>query len=79
MVSQGWHYFFYRGVKCKCSMRLALFISAAVFAVAWAVGFFVFSAGMLIHVCMITAALLLMQAIIINPAPKIVTDPNKAL
>jgi len=51
-------------------MRVALYIMAVVLTAAWIIGFFIFSAGMFIHIFMITAALFLMQAIIINPKPQ---------
>jgi len=58
-------------------MRLALYILAALLAVSWIVGFFIFKTGMFIHVLMITSALLLMQAIIINPKPSRIMDAEK--
>jgi 4-hydroxybenzoate polyprenyltransferase len=51
-------------------MKLALFILAALLAMAWIVGFFVLNAGLFVHILIITAALFLMQAIIINPKPQ---------
>ena len=60
-------------------MKLALFILAFVLATAWAIGLFVFSAGVLIHVLLISAALFLMPAIIINPRPKIAAGSTKTI
>ncbi len=48
-------------------MKLALFIIAALLAVAWIISCFVLKAGIFVHIFLITAALLFMQAIIINP------------
>ncbi len=48
-------------------MKLALFIIAALLAVAWIVSCFVLKAGIFVHIFLITAALLFIQAIIINP------------
>ena len=59
-------------------MKLALYILAALLAASWVVGFFILKTGMFIHVLMITAALFLMQAIIINPKPSRITDAEKA-
>lgn len=50
-------------------MKLIFFIIAVLLAATWVVGFFIFTAGMVIHVLLISAALFLMQAIIINPKP----------
>ncbi|MGZ8508729.1 MAG: DUF5670 family protein [Chitinophagaceae bacterium] len=58
-------------------MKLALYLLAALLAISWVVGFFILKAGMFIHVLMITAALFLMQAIIINPKPNRITDAEK--
>lgn len=68
LIKQGWHHFFYTRVN-EC-MKLALFILAALLAASWGIGFFVFKTGMVTHILMITAALLLMQAIIISPKPQ---------
>lgn len=51
-------------------MRLAFFIIAVVLTIAWIIGFFVFNAGMLIHVLFISALLSLMQGIIFTPKPQ---------
>jgi hypothetical protein len=51
-------------------MRLALYILAALLGASWVIGFFIFNAGMFIHILVITAALFLMQAIIISPKPQ---------
>ena len=51
-------------------MKLALYIMAVLLTAVWIIGFFIFSAGMIIHIFMIAAALFLMQAIIINPKPQ---------
>ena len=51
-------------------MKLALYILAALLAASWIVGFFIFNAGMFIHILIIIAALFWMRAIIINPGPQ---------
>ena len=56
-------------VQNKC-MKLALFIIAALLATVWLVGFFIFNAGIFIHILMITAALFWMQGIIVSPKPQ---------
>lgn len=48
-------------------MKLVLFIMAILLTAVWIIGFFIFSAGTIIHIFMIIAALFLMQAIIIKP------------
>ncbi|MGK2863624.1 MAG: lmo0937 family membrane protein [Chitinophagaceae bacterium] len=53
-------------------MRRVLFIIAALTAVAWLIGFFIFRAGMFIHISMMTSALCWMQAVIINPKPQVI-------
>lgn len=57
-------------------MKRALYIVAALLAASWVVGFFILKTGMFIHVLMISSALLLMQAVIINPRRGRVTDPE---
>lgn len=51
-------------------MKLALYIMAVLLTVVWIIGFFILSAGMIIHIFMIAAVLFLMQAIIISPKPQ---------
>lgn len=51
-------------------MRLAFFIISVLLTVAWIIGFFVFNAGMLIHVLFIAALISLMQGIIFIPRPQ---------
>ena len=48
-------------------MRLTLFIVAALLTVSWILGAFVFKAGTLIHIFVISAALSFMQGIIHTP------------
>jgi hypothetical protein len=48
-------------------MRLTLFIVAALLTVTWILGAFVFKAGTLIHIFVISAALSFMQGIIFTP------------
>jgi cytochrome c oxidase subunit IV len=55
-------------------MKLVLCILAVLLAASWVVGFFIFKTGMFIHVLMIMAALLLIQAIIISPKPNRIAD-----
>lgn len=57
-------------------MKRALYIVAALLAASWVVGFFILKTGMFIHVLMISSALFLMQAVIINPRRGRVTDPE---
>ncbi len=75
-IKRGWHHFFYTGVKC--SMKLALFILAALLAAAWIIGFFIFKTGTMIHVLMIAAVLFFMQAIIVSPKRNRVIDTESA-
>jgi len=51
----------------NCTMRLTLFIVAALLTVSWILGAFVFKAGTLIHIFVISAALSFMQGIILTP------------
>lgn len=51
-------------------MKRALFVVAALLTASWIIGFFILKTGLLIHVLMIMAALLFMQAIIISPKPQ---------
>jgi len=51
-------------------MKLALYIIAGLLATAWILGFFIFSAGVVIHILVISAALSFMQAIIFTPRPQ---------
>lgn len=76
LIKRGWHHFFYTGIKC--SMKLALFILAALLAAAWIIGFFIFKTGTMIHVLMIAAVLLFMQAIIVSPRRNRVIDTESA-
>jgi hypothetical protein len=76
LINRGWHHFFYTGVKC--SMKLALFILAALLAAAWIIGFFIFKTGTMIHVLMIAAVLLFIQAIIVSPRRNRVIDTESA-
>ena len=55
-------------------MKLAFFIIAALLAVAWILGYFVFNAGAFIHFFVISSALSLMQAIIFTPRPQPIGD-----
>lgn len=48
-------------------MKLVLYIIAVLLVIAWILGFFIFSAGMFIHVLVIAAAISFLQAIIIAP------------
>ena len=48
-------------------MRLTLFIVAALLTVSWILGAFVFKAGTLVHIFVISAALSFMQGIILTP------------
>lgn len=59
-------------------MKLALFILAALLAAAWIIGFFIFKTGTMIHVLMIAAVLLFMQAIIVSPRRNRVIDTESA-
>ena len=51
----------------NCTMRLTLFIVAALLTVSWILGAFVFKAGTLVHIFVISAALSFMQGIILTP------------
>ena len=51
-------------------MKLVLFIIAALLATIWLIGFFIFDAGMFIHILMITAALFWIRGIIVSPKPQ---------
>jgi hypothetical protein len=51
-------------------MKLAFYILSVLLTVAWIIGFFVFNAGMLIHVLFISALLSFMQGIIFIPGSK---------
>lgn len=51
-------------------MKLALYIVASLLALAWIVSCFVLKTGAFAHIFIITAALSLMQAIIISPKPQ---------
>ncbi len=55
-------------------MKLAFFIIAALLAVAWILGYFIFNAGTVIHFLFISAALSLMQGIILTPKPQPIGD-----
>ena len=55
-------------------MKLAFFIIAGLLAIAWILGYFVFNAGTFIHILVISAALALMQGIIITPKPQPISD-----
>jgi 4-hydroxybenzoate polyprenyltransferase len=55
-------------------MKLAFFIIAGLLAVAWILGYFIFSAGTYIHILVISAALSFMQAIIVTPRPQPISD-----
>jgi hypothetical protein len=72
VIKRGWHHFFY--TRVNVFMKLVLYILAALLAASWVIGFFIFKTGMFIHILMIMAALLLMQAIIINPKPNRIAD-----
>jgi hypothetical protein len=51
----------------NCTMRLTLFIVAALLTVSWILGAFVFKAGTFVHIFVITAVLSFMQGIIFTP------------
>ena len=55
-------------------MKLAFFIIAGLLAIAWILGYFVFSAGAFIHILVISAALSWMQGIILTPKPEPISD-----
>ncbi len=48
-------------------MKKALYLLAMMTLAGWIMGFFMFNAGTVIHLLFILAALLWMQAVIINP------------
>jgi len=51
-------------------MRIVLFIIAGLLAISWILGFFIFSAGTIIHILVISAALAFLHAIIHTPKPQ---------
>lgn len=51
-------------------MKLALFIIAALLALAWIISCFILKAGIFVHIFIITATLFFLQAIIISPRPQ---------
>jgi 4-hydroxybenzoate polyprenyltransferase len=55
-------------------MKLALFITAGLLAIAWILGYFIVGAGAFIHILVISAALSFMQAIIVTPKPQPISD-----
>ena len=52
------------------SMKLALYIIASLLALAWIFSCFILKAGLFAHIFIITAALFLIQGIIISPKPQ---------
>ena len=50
-------------------MKKMLYLLAILMLAGWIFGYFMFNAGTLIHLLVITAILLWMQAVIINPKP----------
>ncbi len=48
-------------------MKLIFFIVAAILALTWLIGFFVFKAGMFIHVSMMSSVIACIHAVLINP------------
>jgi hypothetical protein len=56
------------------TMKLAFFIIAGLLAIAWILGYFIFNAGAFVHFFVISAALSLMQGIIVTPKPQPIGD-----
>ena len=48
-------------------MKLIFFVIAAVLAITWMIGFFVYKAGMFIHVSMMSSVLSCIHGVMINP------------
>ena len=51
-------------------MKYMFYASAAIFSIAWFVGFFLMGAGAVIHTLFIFALILCLQAVITIPKPK---------
>jgi len=58
-------------------MKRALFIIAAILLISWILGFFIWNAGVFIHIFFIASAIACMQAVILTPRPP-VEKPNPA-
>ena len=50
--------------------RKVLYAFAVLFLAGWVLGFFIFQAGTIIHIFIISAAIFWMRAIMINPKPQ---------
>ncbi|WP_276504002.1 hypothetical protein [Terrimonas pollutisoli] len=48
-------------------MKLIFFIVAGALAMTWLIGFFVFKAGMFIHISMMSSVICCIHAVMINP------------
>jgi hypothetical protein len=51
-------------------MKRILYTLAIILIITWVLGVFIFTAGMFIHILLIVAAILCMQAIINRPKPQ---------
>jgi hypothetical protein len=63
-----WHHFFNSTVKNV--MKRLLYLLAVLTLAGWILGFFMLNAGTFIHLLVILAILLWLQAVIINPKPQ---------
>jgi hypothetical protein len=59
-------------------MKRALFIIAALLMVSWFLGFFLWNAGISIHILIIVSAIFCMQAVILTPRPAVVQKAKAA-
>lgn len=58
-------------------MKLIFFIVAGILALIWLIGFFVYKAGMFIHVSMMSSVIFCIHAVLINPKQQLPRYTNK--